>query len=142
MLGAFIGSNKFGFIGIMVFGAVVLGLWAWLVTVRAIPLSPSAEIVMPLLFLCYFLFFWRASRRSAIPATKDLRVPKVLWGAVAVYGTALGVAIIYFIYVPSALSASQVAIGVFLTGYFWYLTHRIRKSKATRGNVRTDETLH
>lgn len=126
-------SNKAGFIAIMTFGVVVLGLWAWLVEVHAIPLSPSAEVVIPLVFLCYFLFFWRASRRSVAPPTKeDLQVPRVFWGAVAVYGTALGVAIIYFIYVPSAKSASQVTIGVILMGYFWYLVHRIKKSHVGR----------
>ncbi len=133
MLGSFNSRGaKLRFIGFMIFAVAVVSVLSWLIAIRGMPAPLPVGIFFLLILLAYFLFFWRVSRQSAGPSTKDAPVPKALLRLAVAYTVAFGVTIIYWINKPSILSITEVAIGLLVTSVFWYLVHRARKSNVIR----------
>ena len=123
---------KFGILGSVILGALVMSVWAWLVAVHAIRLYPSVVIVFPTVFLVNVLVIWRISHGPPSLPSDDVPIHRGLRRGMAIYTIACIIAIAYLIKEPNVGSASQVAIGMLVAGYVWYLIYRLKKFNQTQ----------
>jgi len=111
----------------VVFDSIILFLLTWLVTVHRVPILPAAIVVYPLMLITNFIYIRRLVLKPDGPRTRSypkFRVP--IFGAI-VFTAACIVQIIYWVKDPDVRSTVQVAIGLMLSSYSWYLVRSIRR---------------
>ena len=93
-----------------------------------IPLYPGLPIGYLLLLAADVLFVWRSNRRTREIPLKGASVPLSLWISAAVFTPAGIAAIIAYLREPNLPLGVQAGVAVLLTGYIWFLIHRLRQS--------------
>lgn len=107
----------------VVFDSIILLLLIWLIAIQKLPILPTALVVYPFLLIANFVFV----RRIVIPSTSSYRKFKVpIFGAI-VFTVACAVQIMFWVKEPDVRSTVQVAIGLLLSSYVWFVVHALRK---------------
>jgi len=93
-----------------------------------IPLYPEMPIGYLLLIAADVLFVWKSNRRTREIPIKGASVSLFWWISAAILTPACIATIIAYLRKPNLPLGVQAGVAVLLTGYIWFVIHRLRRS--------------